>query len=521
MNSLFKNIRFYVLVFSVVLSLVIYAIVVMTIPEGTLQIIRLTQVYALTAIAYLYLVLLAGPLCFTFMWLPFRGKYLKARRAMGISVVYFALLHSSLAFFGQLGGFPGLFYLNSKYLLSISLSFIALVIFCLMASTSFDFMVRKLTFPRWKFLHRFVYLAGILVLIHALLLGTHFSNLSELIPQISIGLLAILLLLETNRIDAWLQRKFATLPKFGFTLVLAVSLIISYVLLAFVPADIPLSLGIHSQHIQIAKEVQKNTQVVPATSGTIPALKGDRTKRFTVNFKHPDRVQPKEDVPLMFEVFDAGSGNKVQLFQTIYEKTMHLIIVDSTLQYFTHIHPVQDENGFAITTQFPKDGYYHLYTNFQPYGAIEQQFGFTLKVGNPDNNRTSTNKPDTQRTKTFGQYEVILETPQPLQATEMAIGNQPFSFTFQDAKTKQPIKTLKPYLASFGHLVLINQETFDYLHVHPTNLVPPAANANGGPTVEFLPLGLYGPIKPGIYRVFAQFNPNGQLMVANFTVEVK
>jgi hypothetical protein len=68
---------------------------------------------------------------------------------------------------------------------------------------------------------------------------------------------------------------------------------------------------------------------------------------------------------------------------------------------------------------------------------------------------------------------------------------------------------------------MINAKTYDYLHVHPINLTVPKPNENGGPTVTFLPLGLYGPIKPGIYRVFAQFNPDNKLFTANFTVKVE
>ncbi len=133
---------------------------------------------------------------------------MKARRALGVSAFYFGLLHGLFAFFGQLGGFAGLGFLSSKYLLAISLSFIALVILFLMTVTSFDFMVAKLTYPKWKFLHRFVYIAGVLILLHALMLGTHFSDLSSTIPQIFFSALAILLLLEANRFDTYLQKKF-------------------------------------------------------------------------------------------------------------------------------------------------------------------------------------------------------------------------------------------------------------------------------------------------------------------------
>src|SRR5258708_1943827 len=169
-RSLFTNVRFYVLIFSVLLSVGFYLYVRLTIPEGALQIIRLTQYYALSALTYLYLAVLAGPLMYVAKWFPFRAQYLKARRAIGVSAFYFGLLHALLAFFGQLGGFAGLFFLSGNYLLAISLSFTALVILFLMAATSFDAMVTKLTFPKWKLLHRFVYLVIVLILIHALML---------------------------------------------------------------------------------------------------------------------------------------------------------------------------------------------------------------------------------------------------------------------------------------------------------------------------------------------------------------
>jgi len=491
-----------------------------TFSQETLQIIRLTQVYALTAVTLLYIVLLAGPFCYTFQQLPFRGKYLKARRALGVSTFYFGLLHASLAFFGQLGGFEGLGFLNGTYLLAISLSFTALCILALMATTSFDYMIAKLTFKKWKLLHRFVYLAGIFILIHALMLGTHFQDLSGAIPQIFFIALAFLLILEGRRIDAFIEKKFIEIPKFGFITLLITGGILARFILYFLPTSSTagLSFGIHSQHIQQAKDAQQNASL-PSNLANVPGLKGDRTRRFTVSFDHPDIIQPNTDVPLTFKVSDASSGNRTQIFQKVYDKLLHLIIVDDSLTYFTHIHPDQTEQGFSITTQFPKEGTYHLYVDFQPLGATEQQFAFTLTVGTTRATTPQT-KPDTNLTKKFDLYQVTLTYPKPLQASLLSIGQQTLTFTVKNEKG-QPVTTLKPYLAAFGHLVMINQSTFDYLHVHPKNTTPPKANGNGGPDVEFMPLGLYGPIKPGIYRVFAQLNPDNKLITTDFTVEIK
>src|SRR5258708_1034827 len=257
--TLFRNIRFYILCFSVLLSVAIFVYYHFTIPDSSLQTTKIVESYALTALAYLYLALLATPITKIFTFFPWRAQYIKARRAIGVSVFYFATLHATLAFFIQLGGFGGLPFLSGTYILAISLSFTALVIVSLMAATSFDYMIEKLTFARWKMLHRFVYLAAIFIIIHALLLGSHFQDLSSIVPQIAFGALAILLFLEAYRFDNYLQTKFLTLPKFGFSVIGVLILVVGYAILEFTTGSTtPISLGIHAAHIQIAKEAQQS-----------------------------------------------------------------------------------------------------------------------------------------------------------------------------------------------------------------------------------------------------------------------
>lgn len=191
MKHLFRNIRFYVLLFSLILSVFIYF--------SSWNVTQLTQTYALTAATFLYLTLLAGPLCYQFKFLPFRGQYIKARRAIGVSAFYFSLLHAYFAFFKELGGFSSLGTLPGKYIIAISLSFTSLIILTLMALTAMDFMIERMGFKKWKFLHRFIYLVGIFILIHALLIGSHFQNLG-IIPIVSAVAIAFLLILEIPRV---------------------------------------------------------------------------------------------------------------------------------------------------------------------------------------------------------------------------------------------------------------------------------------------------------------------------------
>ncbi len=519
-KSLFTNIRFYILVFSFLLSIGLYLWTKYIYLDSSVQIARLIQIYALSAVSYLYTAILATPLTRNFPSFPFRGYYIKARRAIGVSAFYFATLHALLAFFIQLGGFDGLPYLGGKYLLAISLSFTALVILFLMASTSFDVMIEKLTFKRWKILHRFVYLAGILILTHALLLGSHFVDLSGTIPQIFTVALSILLILEAKRFDQYLQSKSLLFPTFGISSLVILSATFVYLIFSFLPEEsTPLSFGIHSQHIQIAKDLQQQANAV--INPNLPSfLQGDRNLRFSASYNQLKDIEPRAEVELNFKIYNASSGFPVQLFSTTYEKPMHLIIVDEDLAYFEHIHPTQTNDGFTIKTTFPHWGRFHIYLDFQPLGAVEQQFAFIQDIGNPDLEGPHIHN-DTTRDKVFGNYRVIVDYPSPLKASEMTVGNQKFKFTILDAKTGQPITNLKPYLASFGHLVMINHLTYDYIHIHPDNLVAPQVNSTSGPDVSFTPIGIYGPIKPGIYRIFGQFNPNNQLFTADYTIKIE
>jgi DMSO/TMAO reductase YedYZ heme-binding membrane subunit len=530
MKNLLHNIRFYILAGSIILSLAIYLWIMVTVSLGISQTAKLVEDYGLISLIYLYLTLLAGPFCYTFSAFPYRGHYLKARRALGVGAFYFGLLHTAISLFGQLGGFSGLTFLDNKYLFAVVLGFIALFIFSLLTITSFDYAVEKLSFPKWKLLHRFVYLAGILILIHTVMLGTHFSILSNVIPQITFIALAFLFLLEAPRFDKYID-KIIQIPQFGMSFVF-VAILLSVIFFTVINPLIPstsggVSFDIHAAHRQLAQQAlqqsQQNSFGTNNNLNNIPGLSGDRTRRYTVSMStEPANPEPNQDVTLHFTVYDASSGNKVSLFKILYTKQMHFIIVNSDLTYFTHIHPTEDENGvFSITTQFPKDDLYHLYTEFWPFGGIEQQIGFTLPVGQVPSQLTfSKATPDADKAKTFGDYSVSVYTHGGLTAQEMSLGYQTISFTIKNANTGKLITTLKPYLASFGHLTMIKQNSFDFIHVHPFSLVVPPPNANGGPTVNFLPIGIYGSFKPGVYRAFAEFNPDNQLITADFTIRV-
>ena len=217
LQSLALNDRFWILIFSLFVSIACLVWVWVLVPTGSLQTIRLQQTYGFIGLIYLYFALLATPLCKIFTRFRYRERYLHARRAIGVSAFYFSLLHFLVAFFGQLGGIGGLQFLSDRYGIALLLGFVALLILMAMALTSFDKVIDRMGFPRWKRLHRFIYIGGLAVLLHIIMLGSHYAYGSSIVARLTFIAVLLLFLLEAVRIDRWLKARFAFLRHFGVT----------------------------------------------------------------------------------------------------------------------------------------------------------------------------------------------------------------------------------------------------------------------------------------------------------------
>lgn len=206
LNSLLQNVRFYLLIFASFLAGFIYLLISSNSSDEAAKILSLTRTYALTAVTFLYLTLFASPYAKLLTFMPFRGMYIKARRALGVSAFLFALLHAYFAFFKVIG-VENFMSLSLSLRFSIFLGSTSLFILFLMTATATDFAIYKLTFPRWKMLHRLIYLVAILVVVHAMRIGSDFADLSGTIPAIFFLAGTILLILEAIRFVKYLKTK--------------------------------------------------------------------------------------------------------------------------------------------------------------------------------------------------------------------------------------------------------------------------------------------------------------------------
>lgn len=243
-----NNTRFYILVATFLLSLGVLAATRLLIPDDQLFVIRLQQIFGLLCILYWYAALVISPIGYVIGKQRMK-KVEFSRRAIGVSAFYFALLHAAVALWGQLGGFSGLAYLPQIFQWSLLGGLGALIILFIMAITSFDAVVRWMTFKKWKWLHRLVYIGGVVAVLHIWSIGTHLAYT----PVQVVALIALIVLagLELFRVTKLLNRKHLHLERLESGTVFLTLWVIVSVLILMLPFAVQ---NYHSQHVGEAKD---------------------------------------------------------------------------------------------------------------------------------------------------------------------------------------------------------------------------------------------------------------------------
>lgn len=248
--SLLNNSRFYILAASLLMSALIVGLLRIHIPSDQLFVIRTQQVFGLLCLIYWYVALAISPIGHIVG--KQRMKRVEfTRRAIGVSAFYFAFLHTIIALWGQLGGLGQLQHLPTLFQWSLAGGFVALIILGIMAVTSFDRIVRFMTYRKWKWLHRLVYAAFTLVVLHVWSVGTHLAY-SE-IQIVSFVLLLLLSGLELFKVIKVANGKYLHLSKVEIVTLFVASWACIAALIISIPVVVQ---NYHSRHTEHSQEQQ-------------------------------------------------------------------------------------------------------------------------------------------------------------------------------------------------------------------------------------------------------------------------
>ncbi|GGD62955.1 hypothetical protein [Paenibacillus nasutitermitis] len=216
-------------------------------------------------------------------------------------------------------------------------------------------------------------------------------------------------------------------------------------------------------------------------------------------------AEANEETELTIQVKDKD-GKPVNNYDINHEKLLHLIIVNHDLSFFNHIHPEFKEDGtFTVNTSFPAGGEYKVFADFIPTGGANTTLSDWVKVEGKEGKHAAI-AADTKLMKEVNgkEIELAMSTTKPNEDVTL-------TFNIRDAKTKKGIDNLQPYLSAVGHVVILSKDVEQYLHVHPID-----ENASG-PEAQF---ATSFP-QSGMYKIWGQFQHNGEVFTVPFVVNVK
>ena len=218
-----------------------------------------------------------------------------------------------------------------------------------------------------------------------------------------------------------------------------------------------------------------------------------------------------------------ADGAPIRFLENVHERPLHLLIVSEDLAEFDHIHPeLTADDRFEVVHRFRHGGRYRLYADFTPPGEAQRVEVFDLTIAGAPRPRTALS-PDAAWSRTANGLQLELSARQPLRASDEI----EFAFTIRDAATRQPVADLEPYLGAWAHFVLLDRPLRNFLHAHPYDETTAAATmsahcarmAAGAPPPREIRFRAHFP-EPGRYKLWAQFQRNGEVIVMPFVFDV-
>lgn len=241
--------------------------------------------------------------------------------------------------------------------------------------------------------------------------------------------------------------------------------------------------------------------LVPASTGV-----GD-TYKLDVNLT-PAAPIPGELTRARFHVRDPRNGATVTRFDVLHEKLFHLFVVSRDLQYFAHLHPQFSADGaFDVDLALPQAGHYQLLADLVPAGAAPQliQHAITTAGFEGPLHGVPTVAADLAD-KVIGNTRVHVSMRE-----AMAGGARLMTFDLFDASTGAPVVDLEAFLGAPGHLLVVSADLSYASHSHPL--------AEEGPVSSVAFQVLFA--RAGLHRVWVQFQRNGRVITAPFTIPVE
>ena len=237
--------------------------------------------------------------------------------------------------------------------------------------------------------------------------------------------------------------------------------------------------------------------------GLQPATSHTSTEKYTMHLNTNQSFYADSVSTLVFTPKNVNDADAKVDLQIVHEKPLHVIIASKDLSYYAHEHPIIQANGsYGLQYSFPAGGEYVVFADYTPVHAANnvQRYSIQVKGDIPESKNFTTQ----QLTAQTDGYTVTLQAEEP----HLEVGK---TQAFKAIITKNGIveKNLENIMGAKAHLVILSADTKQYIHVHPEETNNPIQSFHG-----YFEHG-------GLYRGFLQFQTDGKVHTAAFTLYVQ
>jgi hypothetical protein len=221
----------------------------------------------------------------------------------------------------------------------------------------------------------------------------------------------------------------------------------------------------------------------------------------------PARLEPGEDRELSFRILQAD-GHSLTAFEVSHDKRMHVIAVRRDQTGFQHVHPKLAADGTWSVPVDLRPGTWRVFADFVP--GTGPATGETLTLGGDvqvPGTYAPRSLPVPATTTAVDGYTITLDG-------RLTVGEES-ELSLTVSRHGRPVADLQPYLAAYGHLVVLRAGDLAYLHAHPAGS-PGDGQTAPGPRIEFI----VSPPSAGTYRLYLDFRHEDQVRTAELTVQV-
>ena len=214
-----------------------------------------------------------------------------------------------------------------------------------------------------------------------------------------------------------------------------------------------------------------------------------------------NRPPAGDATPVAFRIRGAD-GDPVTAYDRTHDEDLHFIAVRRDMTGFQHVHPELAGDGTWSTPLDLTAGDWRVFADFTPSSTGEKlTLGADVAVAGE---YTPQPLPGASTEASVDGYAVTLDGD--------LVAGQESELTLSVSRDGQPVTDLQPYLAAYGHLVVLRDGDLAYLHVHPAG-EPGDGATRPGPDITFYATAP----SAGDYRLFLDFQHDGVVRTAEFT----